>query len=351
MSTSTQGTELMQQIADGRIEQLPSAFLVEARDGISAAIEELIEVGARIRPLYVKQRQIGWVRGVHLTERKALKRWIYNEIDFVSHLLRIGTTLTPEEIQELNIVELRSLSRLVKAMTESDLRLYPYLHAFVSTGISEQLWYSKGTESTAFRDRFVELPDGKRMKVLAAADQAKLWATLCNYRIQTKARLDASFNAVLTIRPWVGKGADPLAHDLKNIARGLQTDSFEPWREVIRTKPEANFEDGWAHSEDDSLEGMKRELDGMSNNDRHERVVTAFYEQLSARAEKRKRQVEERVMQRDTELDEPRPLVVRSAAEVKASFDADRQEREKLKPPIAEEETQSSLAERLAKYK
>jgi hypothetical protein len=45
------------------------------------------------------------------------------------------------------------------------------------------------------------------MKVLAAADQARLWASLCNYRSQNKERLDASFNAVLIIRPWVGKGA------------------------------------------------------------------------------------------------------------------------------------------------
>lgn len=350
MAKATQGTELMKQINDGRIEHLPSAFLAETRDNISAAIEELIDVGARIRPLQVGDRQVGWVRGIHLSERKALKRWIYNENDFVAHLLRLGTSLTEAEIHDLSLVELRSLSRVVRAMTESDLKLYPYLHAFVTTSTSEQLWYSKGTESTSFRERMVDLPDGKRMKIIAAADQSRLWATLCNYRIQAKERLDASFNAVLTIRPLVGKGADPLAADLKSIARSLQTDSFEPWREVIRVAPEANYADGWAHSEDDSLEGMKRELDGMVSNDRHERVVAMFEQQERDRAEKRKRQMEERIIKRQQELSEPRRMVVLTEAEVQVQAEANRQKREKI-GPVVQEETQSSVADRLAKYK
>jgi hypothetical protein len=54
----------MQQLHDGRIEQLPSAYLAETRESVTTAIEELIEVGARIRPLYVGTEQMGWVRGV-----------------------------------------------------------------------------------------------------------------------------------------------------------------------------------------------------------------------------------------------------------------------------------------------
>jgi hypothetical protein len=50
------------------------------------------------------------------------------------------------------------------------------------------------------------------------------------------------------IRPWVGKGADPIPADLKNIARSLQTDTLEPWRETIQIKRISNLDDGWAHA-------------------------------------------------------------------------------------------------------
>lgn len=340
----------MQQIAEGRVEHLPSEYLARTREDISTALEELIEVGARIRPLLAGGKRVGWVRGVHLFERKALKRWVADEIDFVMHLMRLGTSLSEEEIRDLNIVELRSLSRVVRTMTESDTRLYPYLHAFTTTSVSEQLWYSQGTALTAFRERFVDLPDGKRMRLSAASDQARLWATLCNYRIQTKVRLDASFNAVLMVRPWVGKGADPLSTDLKNMARDLQTDSFEPWKEVIRTKPEANLEDGWAHSEDDSIEGMRRELEGMARNDRHEQVIAAFEAQERERAERKRRDIEEKVMQRRADLDRPQGFTVLTEEEVLSRTAAAQQQRDKIKP-VVEEESQSSLADRLAKYK
>jgi hypothetical protein len=75
----------MRQLNDGRLEPVPSEVLAKSREEISTAIEELLDVGARIRPLFIGDRQTGWVRGVHLSERKALKRWVYNEIDFVRH--------------------------------------------------------------------------------------------------------------------------------------------------------------------------------------------------------------------------------------------------------------------------
>ena len=124
-------------MAEGRVELLPSEYLARTREDIAAAIEELLDVGARIRPLLVGTKQVGWVRGVHLSERKALKRWVTDEVDFVFHLMRLGTSLSEEDIRDLNIVELRSLSRIVRSMTESDTRLYPYLNAFVTTSVSE----------------------------------------------------------------------------------------------------------------------------------------------------------------------------------------------------------------------
>lgn len=349
MAKSTFGTELMRKIAEGQIEHLPSEFIAQTRTEISTAIEELIDVGARVRPLMVGNERIGWVRGVHLTERKLLQRWALGETEFILTMLGLATTLTPDELRSLNLIEVRSLSRLVREMTDSDLRLYPYLQSFVSTSMSEQLWYSKGTDATTFRDRTIRMPDGKELKILAPPDQSRLWATLCNYRIQTKQRLDASFNTVLTIRPWVGRGADPLSADLKNIARSLRTDSFEPWREVIRAEPEVRFNDGWAHSEDDSIEGMKRELKGMLSMDRHEQVVAAFEKQTREREEQKLRQQEALVKHRRELLAEAPPMVPMTEAEVQSQTAAHRQ-RSQVTPVVAEE-TQSSLIDRLAKYK
>ena len=151
----TRGADLMQRLNDGSLQQAPSAYLEKTRTDITAAIEELLDIGARIRPLLVNEARVGWVRGVLPSERKALQRWITDDVEMIEHLLLLGTTLTIEEIRDLNMLEMRSLSRIVRAMTESDLKLYAYIGAFVTTGTSEQLWYSKGTSIANFRDRVV----------------------------------------------------------------------------------------------------------------------------------------------------------------------------------------------------
>ena len=99
-------------------------------------------------------------------------------------------------------------------------------------------------------------------------------------------------------RPWLGKGADPIAADLKNIARSLQTDTLEPWRETVLVKRELKLDDGWAHSEDDSREGILRELQGMISNDRHEQVIAMFEEQERARAQAQQQAIDEKIARR-----------------------------------------------------
>ncbi len=73
----TPGLELLERLNDGRLNAAPSEFLVKTREEIATATEELIEVGARIRPLYVGKERVGWVRGFHLSEQRALKRWVW----------------------------------------------------------------------------------------------------------------------------------------------------------------------------------------------------------------------------------------------------------------------------------
>jgi len=134
----TRGLDILEKLNDGSMEVAPSDYLKKTRDDVSAALEEMVDVGARIRPLIVDKRRVGWVRGVHLAERRALRRWVTDDIEFVEILLGMATTLTRDEIRDLNLREIRSLSRLVQAMTDSDLRLYAYISAFVTTSHSEQ---------------------------------------------------------------------------------------------------------------------------------------------------------------------------------------------------------------------
>jgi hypothetical protein len=145
VANQTRGVELMREIQDGRTEYAPSAYLIETRELVSAEIDELLDVGARIRPLLLGTERVGWVRGVHLAERNALKRWITNDLDFIQHLIRLGTTLTDAAVEDLNMVEIRSIWRVIQTTTESDLTLYSFIGPFVTTNTSEQLWYSQGS--------------------------------------------------------------------------------------------------------------------------------------------------------------------------------------------------------------
>jgi hypothetical protein len=146
------------------------------------------------------------------------------------------------------------------------------------------------------------------------------------------------------------KGADPIANDLKAIGRGLQTDTLEPWREAIQTKGPTNVDDGWAHSEDDSIEGMQREIRGMVGNDRHERLIARFEEQERARAEERQRKIDDQIAQRGGRGFIEHSMTVMTDSEVQERQRSLRMGRPQLKP-LADEELQSSPSERLAKYK
>ena len=80
-----------------------------------------------------------------------------------------------------------------------------------------------------------QLNEGALIRVSLPSDQARLWATLCNYRIDAKHRLEASMNAVLTNHLLVGNGADGISNELNGIARASSVDAVEPWRERERT--------------------------------------------------------------------------------------------------------------------
>lgn len=285
----------MNRIYSGGMTRVTPDIVRDVRQKVSEACEELLDIGARIRPLFVGHKRIGWVRGVHITERKQLSTW-FQGTEFVENVLLLGTSLTREQLDALTGSEVFTLAKLVKEMTERDLTLAPYMTAYSTTSTSEFQWCGKGTDLTSFQNKVVALPDGARITIMTPAHHAKLWATLCTHREQNKSRLDAMMNAAMIVRPWVGKQIDGFASDLKTSVRLMQPDAIEPWENVVQTQA-TNVEDGWGHP-DDSVGGLLRELKGMLSHDKHERVMEAFMRQQVASAEAESTRLETLVAKR-----------------------------------------------------
>lgn len=287
--TLPSGVDLMKRINDGEVKRAPINQVEKVKQQITENCEELIEIGARIRPLLVNGEQIGWVRGLHPQERVMLKRWIKDPNDFIANSLKLATSFELSEIEDMTSIEARSLAEVVKRMSEYDMSLYPFLSAYVTTQSSENLWYGKGEKLTSFENRLVQMPDGKQIKIMAPPDHARVWASLCTYREQAKRRLEENFNSLFIVRPWAGRSADSISNELRGVARSLETDSMEPWERVVRALPDRDLDDGWAHA-GDSLADLQRELKGMLDGDKHERLMDTWQKQMEdeAKAQKQK---------------------------------------------------------------
>ena len=285
--------DIMRRIADGSLLPAPPPQDVEEiKRNITENCEEIIEIGARIRPLLVEGKQVGWVRGVSPQERRALKRWVRDPNDYVALILKCATSFTTEEIETLQGDELRALVEVVRQMSEYDLSLYPYLNAYVTTQSSETLWYGRGEKLSSWENKVITMPDGKKITIMVPPDHARSWAILCAYREQAKKRLDDNNNALFIVRPWAGKHADPIAAELKGIARQLQTNSDYVWEQVVTVQRKVDVNDGWGHP-GDSVEELRRELKGMMEGDKHEQVMEAWAKQMAAEDEEKRKKLEE----------------------------------------------------------
>lgn len=296
-SSASLGMDVMKRISEGALVTAPSEEVARVKNEISENCEELLEVGARIRPLMVGATQVGWVRGLHPQERKMLKRWVREPNDYIALLLEHATSFTSEEVDALQAYEVRSLVEVVRRMSEYDMSLYGYLPAFATTRDSEALWYSKGDTLASFTGKEVVMPDGKKIKLMAPPDHARIWVSLCTYREQARKRMEENMNALFIVRPWAGKAVDPIAADLKNVARSLETDSMEPWQKIVRVKPKVDINDGWGHP-GDSLEDLQRELKGMIEGDKHEKLMVAWSQQMEAEAEVKKKEITQKRKER-----------------------------------------------------
>jgi len=286
------GRELLDRIQEGQVVAAPTEYVASVRRSVAENCEELLEMGARIRPLMNGKKQVGWIRGVHGSERKQLRRWLKDPDDFIFNMLLLGTSYTPEEIEQMTSPEVYGLVEAIRKMTEHDMTLFPYLSAFTSTQMSENLWFSKGTRLTSYENRVIEMPDGKKVRIASPPDHVRLWASLCTYREQAKVRLDENWNALLIVRPMAGKSADPITAELRSVARSLQTDSIEPWSRIVKNE-EVRVDDGWAHGGGSSVEELKREMDAMIKGDKHERLMDVWEKQMENEEVERQKKLAE----------------------------------------------------------
>jgi hypothetical protein len=354
------GVDIMRRIHSGELKKAPFGHIEEVKRKISENCEELIETGARIRPLMVDKKQVGWVRGLHPQERLILKRWIKEPNDFVANALRLATAFTEEEIDDFSALEARSLAEVVRRMTDYDTSLFPYLSAYVTTQSSENLWYGQGEKLTSYENKIIKMPDGREVKILVPPDHARMWASLCTYREQAKRRLEDNFNSLFIVRPWAGRSADPISSELQTVARSLETNAVEPWERIISV-PKRNVNDGWAHA-GDSNEDLLRELKGMMEGDKHEKLMERWQKQMEDEAEATKRKLEDLRAKRRGDSE---PGIIRERVEVFTEKQVrERQEALKrgLPPPVApakpkadrsayEVDATTRMMEKLRKYR
>lgn len=296
---TTLGTELMNQLMQGELNRATPETIDRVRDGVVPALAELIDYGFRARPLKLGPRPVGFIRGIHPQERRQLYHWFTTAPERVFHLISLATTLPPEAIDALDGHEAQTILRLIDQMTDADLSLYPYIGAFSTTSVSEVLWFGRGAKVAAWTDRSVTLPGGHTFKLLAPPDHARLWAGVASLRERAKKRLDDNYNAAMITRALTGRGADKLYTALKKNQQSLAPDLPDAWMQVVRADLDGvNFRDGWGHShQDDSVEGIMREVQGMDRMDKHEKFMEAFYNQ-QMEAAKRQEEDMERQFQR-----------------------------------------------------
>ena len=167
------GVDLMRRINDGDLVKAPVERVERIKRLITDNCEELIEVGARIRPLMVVDKQVGWIRGVHPQERQTLKRWVKDPNDYIFNILLLATSFSANELEDMSAIEIRSLAEVTRRMGEYDTSLYPFIGAYVSTQSSENLWFGKGDRVTSFENKIVSMPDGRQIRIMAPPNHAR----------------------------------------------------------------------------------------------------------------------------------------------------------------------------------
>jgi hypothetical protein len=313
------GQDLMHDISNGSLAVKSSKYAEEVKHKVTEAMIEIIQFGARVRPLMLGSERIGWARAVSYGEKKQIDTWYPSETEQIETTLCYATTLTRDDIRSLDMVELNNVLRAILKLNLADLTLFPYLSAFVSTQTSYNLWSSK---QNSLDTRTIPMPDGTSLRQLATPDHILLWAALSAMRMDTINRLENAQNAGTIVRGFVGSGADNYNNAINKAIASLRSDSIDPWLELINfmsVKDLQSFDDGYGHShQDNSVEGMMREMKGMTEGDKHEELMRIFHE-TQVRAEEEKKKQIQALVRRRKELDEVDEsiYIVRTESEVK----------------------------------
>ncbi len=353
----------MNQLATGELQYKQSNIALELKEGVSQALEEFILQGARVRPLKLQNKRIGWIRPLSYSERKVLDQLIEDEDERIILTLSHCTTLTEDEICDLDIHELNSILSRVHKASIANYTLFPYLSAFVTTQTSQNIWNSR--HDGLFNRTEIRMPDGKTLKLLAMSDHLRLWATLSTIREQSIRKLEETLNFGTLIKAQVGKGADKYINELSRTLQGFKVDSIEPWTEVVdfmKVQVDApQFTDGFGHSHEDStLQGLMREMKGMMEGDSHERLMDTFYDTQLQAAQKKEQDIQKIVQKRREEMElmeDDGALIVMTEAEVRrrereirAHSSQQTLQHQLSKELTAQNEHEEAGPERIAKY-
>jgi hypothetical protein len=292
----TVGSDLLQQLMSGEMDRPTPETVERVRTEVTPALAELLDRGFRARPLLLRGQLVGFARGIHTGERRQLFSWFLSATDRIFHLLSLGTTLTDDEINNLDGYEAQALLKIIDRATDADISLYPYITAFSTTSSSEILWYGRGAALAAWDNKVVPLPGGFQFNLISPPEHARLWVGVAALRERSKRRIDDTYNAAMITRALTGKGADKLYQALKKTQDSLLADSTKPWMEIVKVETkDINFADGWGHShQDDTVEGVLREIEGMARMDKHEQFMATFYDQQMEAAKKEEDEMEAR---------------------------------------------------------
>lgn len=323
MNQMPSGVDLMNQISVGELKFKQSNVALEVKENVTVAMVEILTLGARVRPLKLNGKRVGWIRPLAYSERKLLDRMIESEEERILLTLTHCTTLTESEIESLDIYELNSILHRLYAANIADMSLFPYISAFCTTQASQNIWCSR--HDHIYDRNTLILPDGKTLKLLTTPDHISLWSSLSTIRANSISRLEESLNFGTLIKAQVGKGAEKYIKELIKSLSEFQVDSIDPWTEIVDfvklSADQPHFEDGFGHShEDNTVQGLLREMEGMIHGDKHETLMQQFYDRQMFEAQQKEQALQVKIQKRRKELEELEDdgrLVVVTDAEVK----------------------------------
>ena len=254
--------------------------LSQLRSRVTMAFEEYLTFGARVRPLKFKDTPVGFLRGIYPGEKGWILRMYEDPKERMYAFLGLATSVSREFIDSLSTVELQRLLLIIHRFSQNDYALLNWVYPYSTTTSSERL-LSAGVKPP----QEILIPSGS-FKPVCPPDMYSLWSYLTKLREDSKKNLQEASNNLMIVRALVGKQAQGLASEIKNAQKAMQPNHPEPWKDTGVVDENFDPEDGWGHIiQDDSVEGIMREFNGMLEGDKHEQMMRSLAENQKRKAE------------------------------------------------------------------